>query len=124
MMATGGVKLTLQLEGLALFLGALVAYWFTGGNWWLFVILFFVPDLSFIGYLAGANIGAKTYNALHSTIGAFILAALGLWLGNILIQHIAIIWFAHIGFDRAIGYGLKYASGFKDTHLGEIGRTV
>ncbi|MDU3890869.1 MAG: DUF4260 family protein [Serratia liquefaciens] len=34
----------------------------------------------------------------------------------------ALIWGAHIGFDRALGYGLKYASGFADTHLGGLGR--
>jgi hypothetical protein len=35
---------------------------------------------------------------------------------------IAMIWLAHIGFDRALGYGLKYASGFGFTHLGRIGK--
>lgn len=29
---------------------------------------------------------------------------------------------AHVGFDRALGYGLKLPTGFKDTHLGRIGR--
>jgi hypothetical protein len=33
-----------------------------------------------------------------------------------------LIWIAHIGFDRALGYGLKYPTGFGDTHLGRIGR--
>jgi hypothetical protein len=35
---------------------------------------------------------------------------------------LATIWIAHIGFDRALGYGLKYGSGFTHTHLGRIGR--
>ena len=37
---------------------------------------------------------------------------------------IAMIWLAHIGFDRALGYGLKYATGFGFTHLGRIGRNA
>ena len=34
----------------------------------------------------------------------------------------ALIWAAHIGFDRALGYGLKYPTSFGETHLGRIGR--
>jgi hypothetical protein len=34
---------------------------------------------------------------------------------------VALIWLAHIGFDRALGYGLKYKAGFGFTHLGRIG---
>ena len=121
-MVIGVVKNVLRLEGMALFLGALAAYWFIGGNWWLFLILFLVPDISFAAYLFNPKIGSMAYNALHSTIGPFLLAAIGWWMSNAIVQHIAIIWFAHVGLDRAVGYGLKYASDFKDTHLGRIGR--
>jgi hypothetical protein len=31
---------------------------------------------------------------------------------------------AHIGIDRALGYGLKYSTGFGFTHLGRIGKTT
>jgi hypothetical protein len=34
---------------------------------------------------------------------------------------IALIWANHIGIDRMLGYGLKYAEGFRFTHLGRIG---
>ncbi len=34
----------------------------------------------------------------------------------------AVIWFAHLGFDRLLGYGLKYPTTFGDTHLGMSGR--
>ncbi len=30
---------------------------------------------------------------------------------------LALVWFAHIGFDRMVGYGLKYPTDFFDTHL-------
>jgi hypothetical protein len=31
---------------------------------------------------------------------------------------------AHIGIDRALGYGLKYSAGFGFTHLGRIGKVT
>ena len=129
-MVTGGLKVILRAEGLVLFLAALVAYYMLGGNWWMFAALILVPDVSFIGYVFGAKIGAITYNALHSTIGPLLLALLGWVLDRDNTMHIlrditsftVLIWLAHIGFDRASGYGLKYTSAFKDTHLGKIGR--
>jgi hypothetical protein len=33
-----------------------------------------------------------------------------------------LILFSHSAMDRMLGYGLKYESGFKFTHLGEIGQ--
>ena len=114
--------LLLRLEGLALFLLATVAYAHTGLSWWLYAVLFFSPDVSFAGYLAGPRLGAVAYNALHTTLGPALLAGLGLSLESSMLLGIAAIWAAHIGFDRMLGYGLKYASGFNDTHLGRIGR--
>ena len=35
---------------------------------------------------------------------------------------VAAILIAHVGFDRALGYGLKLPTSFRDTHLGRIGR--
>lgn len=130
MMVTGFVKLVLRAEGLALFLASLFAYHFLGGSWWMFAALILVPDLSFIGFVFGPKIGSIAYNALHSTLGPLLLAAIGWWIDQDATMHIlrdlssftALIWLAHIGFDRAVGYGLKYASAFKDTHLGAIGK--
>lgn len=122
--AEGGVRGLLRLEGLALLSSALALYWRSGGDWKLFAILFLSPDLSFLGYLAGARLGALAYNAAHSTLGPFMLAAFGLAIHQPLALGIALIWFAHVGFDRALGYGLKYARGFGFTHLGRIGRNA
>jgi hypothetical protein len=33
---------------------------------------------------------------------------------------VALIWFAHISMDRTVGYGLKYPTSFKDTHLERV----
>ena len=115
-------RLLLRLEGLALFILATWAFAYAGASWWLYAILFLAPDLSFATYWAGARVGAAAYNALHTTLGPAILAGLGLFLDHSMLLGIAAIWAAHIGFDRMLGYGLKYTSGFNDTHLGRIGR--
>lgn len=118
---TGGVRALLRLEGTALFLCALAVYWHLGASWWMLALLFLAPDLSFLAYLAGPRIGATVYNAAHSIIGPVLLATAGLLAAPILIAP-ALIWLAHIGMDRALGYGLKYAAGFAFTHLGRISR--
>jgi hypothetical protein len=122
--AAGGVRALLRLEGLALLAGALALYAQTGAPWTLFLVLFLVPDLSFAFYVAGARAGAVAYDAAHSTIGPIALAAVARLGGTQtgMLFSFALIWFAHVGFDRALGYGLKYASGFSDTHLGRIGK--
>jgi hypothetical protein len=76
-----------------------------------------------LGYLAGPRAGAAAYNAAHMTAGPLALGAAGLLANLPALAPLAAIWLAHIGLDRALGYGLKYAAGFRDTHLGRIGRT-
>ena len=92
------------------------------GSWWIYVPLFFVPDLSFVAYLSGPRLGAFVYNAAHSYIAPMAIMTGGFATAAPLVLSIAMIWLAHIGFDRALGYGLKYASGFGFTHLGRIGK--
>jgi len=118
---TGSVRIILRAEGLALFACATAAYFWRGDPWWLFVVLFLAPDLSFLGYLAGRRIGAMAYNTAHATLGPLVLGAIGVLAGNETALGLALIWLAHVGFDRVLGYGLKYPSGFADTHLGRIG---
>jgi hypothetical protein len=120
--ATGGVKMLLRLEGLALCAGMVLLYAIWGGSWLLFVALFLAPDLSFVAYLAGGRSGAIAYNAAHGTPAPIALMAAGFAFASPLASSIAAIWLAHIGFDRALGYGLKYSAGFGFTHLGRIGR--
>ena len=93
----------------------------TGYAWWIFALLILAPDLSMIGYLAGPHAGAIAYNVVHTLIAPLALAAMGLWFGLDWALQIAIILMAHIAIDRALGYGLKLSTGFKDTHLGRIG---
>lgn len=118
----GAVRLTLRIEGLCLLIAALLAYSQYGQGWGLFALFFLTPDLSFLGYLAGPRLGALCYNMAHSLIGALISLCLAALLSHPILLFIGIIWCAHIGFDRTLGYGLKYAKGFAFTHLGTLGR--
>ena len=118
------MRTLLRLEGLTLFLGMTLLYAVWGGSWWIYGVLFLVPDLSFLAYLAGPKIGAIAYNAMHSYMGPMAMMTVGFGFAPPLVLSIAIIWLAHIGLDRALGYGLKYAAGFGFTHLGRIGKAA
>jgi hypothetical protein len=119
---TGGLRTLLRLEGLTLFVGMTLLYGVWDGSWWVYAIVFLAPDLSFAAYLAGPRAGAIVYNAAHSYMAPMTLMITGFALSSPLVLSIAMIWLAHIGIDRALGYGLKYAAGFSFTHLGRIGR--
>jgi len=114
----------LRLENACLALAALAAYWHWDAGWWLFLILVLVPDLSMLGYIFGPRIGAVAYNAVHSLIGVGLLLLAGYLAAWELAVPVALIWAFHIFLDRALGYGLKYRTGFQDTHLGRIGQPV
>jgi len=103
-------------------IAAAAAYGAWGSGWGLFAALFLVPDISMLGYLAGPRVGAACYNAGHSYLGPALLGAAGLGVGQPLAVAIALIWVAHIGFDRMLGYGLKYSTAFGHTHLGLVGK--
>ena len=122
--AAGGVRVMLRFEGLMLLTAAVFLYAHAGASWILFAALFLAPDLSFIAYLFGPRVGALGYNAVHTTVGPIVLALVSQLnvASPVPLLPVALIWFAHIGFDRALGYGLKYASGFSDTHLGVGGK--
>jgi len=119
---TGAVRAILRLEGLCILIAASVAYSKFGMGWGTFALFFLGPDISLFGYLAGPKIGALSYNVAHSYIGAVACLAAGVVVPAPTVLCIGLIWTAHIGFDRALGYGLKYPGGFGFTHLGRIGR--
>jgi hypothetical protein len=112
----------LRIEGAVLLAVAVFLYARYGASWWLFALLLFAPDVGMLGYLANTRIGAATYNLFHMYLGPALLLVVGITADRSAITPIAIIWFAHIGLDRALGYGLKYGDGFTHTHLGTIGR--
>jgi Domain of unknown function (DUF4260) len=119
---TAGVKAILRLEGAAAFAGAIALYAHAGFSWPLFALLILAPDLAMLPYLIGPRAGAAAYNLAHTYVLALPLALVGFWLASPVASALGLIWIAHIGMDRMLGYGLKYASGFRDTHLGGFGK--
>jgi hypothetical protein len=112
--------LLLRLEGVALLGAAVALYGHLGAGWWLFVVLLLAPDLGLVGYALGPVVGARTYNLTHTLSVPLALGAAGLILQAPTVAAIALIWVAHIGMDRAVGYGLKYPTSFRETHLQRV----
>ncbi|AZQ42875.1 DUF4260 domain-containing protein [Nonlabens ponticola] len=111
------MKIQLQLEGLALMLAGIAGYGLAGFNWWWFAGFFLAPDISMLGYVVNTKVGAITYNLFHHLMIATLCIAAGYLLNTEWVQMAGWILFAHIGFDRMLGYGLKYPDAFKHTHL-------
>ena len=112
--------LLLRLEGLAVLAAAVVLYVHKDFGWILFIALILAPDLSFIGYAIGPKVGTIAYNSLHTEIFPVALGTLGVVADSTAATKVALIWLAHIGADRLLGYGLKYPTAFKDTHLSRV----
>jgi hypothetical protein len=112
----------LKLEEGALLLLSLFLFNQLNFAWWWFPALLLLPDIGMIGYVINPKIGAYTYNFLHLRLVAAIVALYAFTYGNDYWKLAAIILFAHISFDRMMGYGLKYTDSFHKTHLGTIGR--
>ena len=121
-MTNGAVRTWLRLEGLAAFAAGLAVFRASGGNWLLVVPLLLLPDVSAAGFLAGQRVGTFTYNAIHNWVPGIAVLALGAWLASPAIVLAGSILVAHVGIDRAVGYGLKLPTSFHDTHLGRMGR--
>lgn len=111
------------MEGLVAATVGAVLYARTGASWWLFAALWLLPDLSMLGYLSRPCRGARIYNAFHTYTLPVTLALCGLALRAHSVLPYALIWINHIGIDRFLGYGLKYADGFGFTHLGFKGKS-
>jgi Domain of unknown function (DUF4260) len=112
-------SLLLRLEGVTVLLVSIALYRQSHASWLLFALLFLAPDLFMLGYLANSRAGAALYNAAHTLLTPGLLLAIGFLAGKPFLP-VALIWTAHIGFDRVLGYGLKYPSHFKDTHLQHV----
>lgn len=111
------VKNIIKIEGLFIFLAGIYFYNMFSGNWILFMLLIFVPDISIVGFLKNKKLGTITYNLSHNYILAIILLLVGFILGKPILTSLGLIVFSHVGIDRFLGYGLKYPSSFKDTHI-------
>ena len=113
-------KIILQVESLVVLLACLYFYSFLDFNWVLFFVLLLAPDVFMVGYLINKKAGALLYNVVHTYSLSIIITILGVILSYPIILSIGLIWTAHIGMDRCFGIGLKYQTGFKDTHFNRV----
>jgi hypothetical protein len=116
------LNILLILEELALFVGSVILFGLaTSYSWWIFALLFFIPDVSFTAYLINTEIGSWFYNLLHHKGLMVGLILLGYFSDLEWVLAIGIVFLGHVSFDRVLGYGLKFPDDFKHTHLGRIG---
>ena len=113
-------RFLLHAEGLAVFVAAVGLYLRADYQWWLLLALALAPDLSMIGYAAGTRVGVAAYNTVHTYVLPVTLGFAGVLTESPTATKLALIWLAHIGIDRTLGYGLKYPTNFKDTHLQRV----
>jgi Domain of unknown function (DUF4260) len=113
----------LRVEGAAVCALSVLFYHDVGEPWWRFFVLFLWPDLFMLGYLVSVRVGTGLYNLVHNYVFPVALAAAALQEHRSALLSFALIWTAHIGADRALGYGLKYPTFFKDTHLQHVGKS-
>ncbi|MFS0765450.1 DUF4260 domain-containing protein [Peribacillus phoenicis] len=111
------VKKYLHIEGLMVFLAVIYIYSLYEFSWWIFLLLILSPDVSMLAYLINDRIGARVYNLFHTYILSIFTILLSIFLKSDALMLIGLIWTAHIGMDRLFGYGLKYTSSFKATHI-------
>ncbi|MBI2763278.1 MAG: DUF4260 domain-containing protein [Chloroflexi bacterium] len=119
---TPWVRRWLRAEGIAALVGGFLAWLGLEAPWPLFFLFLLVPDLSMIGYRQGPHAGAITYNIVHNWATSGLVLGLGIAAASPALTLAGLILIAHVGMDRAFGYGLKYPTSFQDTHLGRIGR--
>jgi hypothetical protein len=122
----GGVKTwpraVLRLEAATIFATTIWAFSRTKLSWWYFAAGLLLPDLGMVGYLSDTKLGAVLYNSVHTETPPILLLCAGFAQRNNGLTGAALIWLAHIGMDRMLGYGLKYGTGFTHTHLGLTGK--
>lgn len=110
----------LRIEGLLMLGASVTMYIVLGYSWLAFALLLFLPDVTILAYGINKRVGAAAYNTVHSLALPLTLGLIAWLAGWGLGQQAALIWMAHIGMDRAAGYGLKYSTDFKDTHLNRV----
>ncbi|KPK04717.1 MAG: hypothetical protein AMS20_08320 [Gemmatimonas sp. SG8_28] len=110
----------LRADGFAVALAAVLLYRELGAAWWVFAVAFLAPDLAFLAYLAGGRAGAAAYNLAHTYLWPVVLFGVGLVGERSALMAAGLIWLAHIGVDRALGFGLKYPERFRTTHLQKV----
>ncbi|MFI2741301.1 DUF4260 domain-containing protein [Zhouia sp. PK063] len=114
------MKFQLQLEEAFMLALGIIAFSTLNISWWWFAGLFLAPDIGMIGYMINTKVGAYGYNIFHNKAIAIAFFITGIYTNHLIMQFVGILLFSHSSFDRMFGFGLKYNSGFKDTHLGKL----
>jgi len=112
--------LLLRIEGSLLFADSIVCYHETQASWVLFAVLLLALDFSMAGYLINAKTGATIYYAVHTLSGPLLLLAYAVLTAHTGLVPYGLIWTTHVAMDRMLGFGLKYPTQFKDTHLQRV----
>jgi len=120
MYVVGKPRVFLRIEGVVLFIASLFLFSSTHQHWWWVPVLLLVPDVFMVGYARSTQLGALIYNIGHIYLVPMLIALYSWHNHRPLISAIGLIWLAHIGMDRLLGYGLKYDDNFKHTHLGDL----
>jgi hypothetical protein len=111
----------LRVEGAAVFGASLALYLDADFSVLAFVLLLLIPDVSIAGYAVNRQFGAASYNLAHLELWPALLLVIGVLGEEATLVQVALIWFAHIGIDRAVGLGFKYADAeFQETHLSRV----
>jgi uncharacterized protein DUF4260 len=113
-------EILLRIEGASDLALSLIFFQAVHGSWLLFILLLLGPDLAMLGYLRGAQLGTVCYNLVHTLVGPFLIVTYAYLTRSLWLLPYALIWIAHIGLDRMLGFGLKYPTRFGDTHLGRM----
>src|SRR5690349_25095081 len=116
----GQIPWFLRAEALVTLIAGVAGYGWLGGPWLVLVPLLLLPDVAMVGFLRSARLGSLTYNIAHNLGTAGIALGLALWLNVGWLAVAVCVLLAHIGLDRLLGYGLKYPTTFKDTHLQHV----
>jgi hypothetical protein len=85
------------------------------------VLMFFLSELSLLGYLVSPRFGAYLYNVFHFQVTVIFLFFLLNILTYAFLFQPFLIWLAHIHFNRMLGVGFKDVKGAAYTHLGYLG---
>ena len=110
-------KRIVHFEGLVVFIAVIYAYSLYEFSWIIFFLFLLAPDLSMLAYGINNHVVANIYNLFHTYIISILIVIIGVYFKIDTVIMIGLILTAHIGMDRMFGYGLKYETDFKDTHI-------
>jgi len=100
-------KTLIKLEELTLVVLSFYLFLALDYPWWLFPLLFFVPDFSMIVYLINSKLGTVTYNFIHHKALAILLYLFGGFSQLPVLQLAGLVMFGHSSLDRALGFELQ-----------------